>query len=100
MLGRGGGRPVVSVLALCSDKSSLSPAWVWISGKIVVEKNENEQKEFGVGPFSLKSPKANTGFGNSSTLSFVSSSCNILKGRVLYATFYNSKKKLIAELNQ
>ena len=50
-LGRGGGL-VVSVLAFYSDDPSSIPAEVYnFFCKIVVEKNENKQKEAGVGPF-------------------------------------------------
>ena len=53
MLGRGGGQ-VVSMLALYSDDPSSNPAEVYnFSVKIVIEKNENKQKEAGVGPFFL-----------------------------------------------
>ena len=49
--GRGGGQ-VVSVLAFLSNNPSLIPAEVQnFSVKIVVEKNENKQKEAGDGPF-------------------------------------------------
>ena len=50
MLGCGGGL-VVSVLAFYSDDPSSIPAEVYnFFCKIVVEKNENKQKEAGVGP--------------------------------------------------
>ena len=50
-LGRGGGL-VVSVLAFYSDDPSSIPAEVYnFFCKIVVEKNENKQKEAGIGPF-------------------------------------------------
>ena len=53
-MGRGGGL-VVSVLAFYSDEPSSIPAEVYIFFcKIVVEKNENKQKEAGVGPFFFK----------------------------------------------
>ena len=54
-MGCGGGL-VVSVLASYSDDPSLIPAEVYnFFCKIVVEKNENKQKEAGVGPiFFLK----------------------------------------------
>ena len=49
-LGCGGGL-VVSVLAFYSDDPSSIPAEVYnFFCKIVVEKNENRQKEAGVGP--------------------------------------------------
>ena len=49
-LGRGGGQ-VVSVLALYSDDPSSNPADVYsYSVKFVFEKNENKQKDAGVGP--------------------------------------------------
>ena len=52
--GRGGGQ-VVSVLAFLSNNPSLIPAEVQnFSVKIVVEKNENKQKEAGDGPIFLK----------------------------------------------
>ena len=52
--GRGGGL-VVSVLAFYSDDPSLIPAEVYnFFCKIVVEKNENKQKEAGIGPFFFK----------------------------------------------
>ena len=52
--GRGGGL-VVSVLAFYSNDPSLIPAEVYnFFCKIVVEKNENKQKEAGIGPFFLK----------------------------------------------
>ena len=50
-LGRGGGQ-VVRVLAFYSDDLSLNPAEAYtFSVKFVFEKNENKQKEAGVGPF-------------------------------------------------
>ena len=53
-LGCGGGL-VVSVLAFYSDDPSSIPAEVYnFFCKIVVEKNENKQKEAGVGPIFLK----------------------------------------------
>ena len=54
MLGCGGGL-VVSVLAFYSDDPSSIPAEVYnFFCKIVVEKNENKQKEAGVGPIFKK----------------------------------------------
>ena len=56
-LGRGGGQ-VVSVLAFHSDDPSLIPAEAYsFSVKFVFEKNENKQKEAGVGPFLNKCVK-------------------------------------------
>ena len=56
-LGCGGGL-VVSVLAFYSDDPSSIPAEVYnFFCKIVVEKNENKQKEAGVGPIFLKKRK-------------------------------------------
>ena len=50
-LGRDGGL-VVSVLAFYSDDPSLIPVEVYnFFCKNIVEKNENKQKEAGVGPF-------------------------------------------------
>ena len=50
MLGRGGGQ-VVIVLAFYSDDPSSNPAEAYsFFCKIVFEKNENKQKEAGVGP--------------------------------------------------
>ena len=50
-MGRGGGQ-VVSVLAFYSNDPSSNAAEAYIlSLKFVYEKNENEQKEDGVGPF-------------------------------------------------
>ena len=50
-----GGGLVVSVLAFYSDDPSSIPAEVYnFFCKIVVEKNENKQKEAGVGPIFLK----------------------------------------------
>ena len=49
--GRGGGQ-VVSVLALYSNDPSSNPAEAYsFYSKICVWKNENKQKEAGVGPF-------------------------------------------------
>ena len=49
--GRGGGE-LVSVLTFYSDNPSLNPTEAYsFSVKFVFEKNENEQKEAGVGPF-------------------------------------------------
>ena len=50
--GRGGGQ-VVSVLTFYSDDPSLNPAeaYSFFLLKCVLEKNENKQKEAGVGPF-------------------------------------------------
>ena len=49
--GRGGGQ-VVSMLAFNSDDPSLNPLTSTIfTVNIVIEKNENKQKEAGVGPF-------------------------------------------------
>ena len=46
---------MVSVLAFYSNDPSLIPAEVYnFFCKIVVEKNENKQKEAGIGPFFLK----------------------------------------------
>ena len=46
---------MVSVLAFYSDDPSSIPAEVYnFFCKIVVEKNENKQKEAGVGPFFFK----------------------------------------------
>ena len=53
-MGRGGGQ-VVSVLAFYSNDPSSNAAEAYIlSLKFVYEKNENEQKEDGVGPFKKK----------------------------------------------
>ena len=50
-MGRGGGQ-VVSVLSFYSDDPSSNPAEAYIfTAKFVFEKNENKQKEAGVGPF-------------------------------------------------
>ena len=50
-----GGGLVVSVLAFYSNNPSSIPAEVYIFFcKIVVEKNENKQKEAGVGPIFFK----------------------------------------------
>ena len=50
-MGRGGGQ-VVSVLAFYSVDPSSNPTVAYsFSVKFVVEKNENKQKEAGVGPF-------------------------------------------------
>ena len=52
VVGRGGGQ-VVSVLAFYSDDPSPNPvvAYNFFCIKFVFEKNENKQKEAGVGPF-------------------------------------------------
>ena len=44
---------MVSVLAFYSDNKGLDPAeaYSFFSVKLVLEKNENKQKEAGVGPF-------------------------------------------------
>ena len=53
-MGRGGGL-VVSVLAFYSDDPSSIPAEVYnFFCKNIVEKNENKQKEAGVGPLLKK----------------------------------------------
>ena len=50
-MGRGGGQ-VVSVLSFYSDDPSSNPAEAYIfTVKFVFEKNENKQKEAGVGAF-------------------------------------------------
>ena len=50
-LGHGGGQ-VVSLVDFYYDDPSSNPAEVYnFSAKINVEKNENKQKEAGVGPF-------------------------------------------------
>ena len=55
-MGRGGGGQVVRVLAFSSNDSSSNPAEVYnVSVEIVGEKNENKQKEAGIGPFFIKS---------------------------------------------
>ena len=54
VMGRGGGQ-VVSALAFYSDDPSSNPADAYrFSVQIVFEKNENKQKEAGVGPFLKK----------------------------------------------
>ena len=59
MQGRGGGQ-VVSVLAFYSDNPSSNPADAYsFSVQIVFEKNENKQKEAGVGPFLKKKKEKN-----------------------------------------
>ena len=51
-IGRGGGGQVVSMLAFYSNDPSSNPADAYcFSVKFVFEKNENKQKEAGVGPF-------------------------------------------------
>ena len=51
MVDRGDGQ-VVSVFTFCSDGPSSNPAETYnFSVKFVLEKNENKQKEVGVGPF-------------------------------------------------
>ena len=53
-MGRGGGQ-VVRVLAFHSDDPSSNPAEAYsFFFKIVFEKNENKQKEAGVGPIFFK----------------------------------------------
>ena len=54
-IGRGGGGQVVSMLAFYSNDPSSNPADAYsFSVKFVFEKNENKQKEAGVGPFLKK----------------------------------------------
>ena len=51
MFGRGGGR-VISVLPFYSEDLSSSPTVVKnLAVKLLFEKNDNQQKEAGVGPF-------------------------------------------------
>ena len=62
-----GGGLVVSVLAFYSDDPSSIPAEVYnFFCKIVVENNENKQKEAGVGPIFLKKVLMDTFFKNPS----------------------------------
>ena len=69
LLGRGGGR-VVSVLPFYSEDLSSSPTVVKnLSVKLLFEKNENQQKEAGVGPFKNYSKQNSLPLGSIPVLS-------------------------------